>query len=191
MDLNYNAYAHMSELSDEVRNNFYREFSAAMQGRNKKDARQSWDLVPKSDLLAVNRSFSRLGVVRDTEALETLASQVLVNILKLDFNTEIMDHKSYGGWESYEEDWQYFDITRHQYDHYIPYYVQDARGCWRISDYALDKLEPLAVELATPGLKAEYKLSAVNLALQVCHMRSDLASWFVEGGSATLDELKE
>ena len=188
MEKNYEAYERLAELSEGIRTDFFLEFRAAMRGRNKKLARQSWQLIPRDKLLAVFLSFARLGVVRDTRAAEDIVALVLTNVLKLDFNTEIMDHKRYSGWESYEDDWQHFGITKYQYDHYIPDYVQDPEGSWRISDYALDKLIPRAVELAS-DIDIRHKLSSVSLALQVCHMRSDLASWFVEGGSRSLTDL--
>jgi hypothetical protein len=67
-------------------------------------------------------------------------------------------------------------------------YLCDRDGSWRISDYALDSLIPLCVDL----LKEEdpmQKLVLVDRVLNVTHARSDLAESFVEGGDRTLDKL--
>src|SRR5271156_3738738 len=49
-------------------------------------------------------------------------------------------------------------------------------------------LNKLALELEDET-SAEGQLQLVDQILQVTHARSDLASWFVEGGTATLSQL--
>ena len=61
----------------------------------------------------------------------------------------------------------------------------DERGSWRISDYAFKWLHPLAFKILGAGSDQE-KLYAIDRVLDVAHQRSDLASWFVEGGTDTL-----
>ena len=64
----------------------------------------------------------------------------------------------------------------------------DDKGAWRISDYALSKLVNGCMELMYAKTPEE-KLMKIDWILNVIHMRSDIAGWFVEGGSQTLDEL--
>jgi hypothetical protein len=64
----------------------------------------------------------------------------------------------------------------------------DDRGQDRISDYALDKLIEDAARIYA-SKTAEEKLVNVDRALNRIHMRSDIAAWFVPGGTAALNEL--
>ena len=82
-----------------------------------------------------------------------------------------------------------YEMTMNETDeHDYGDWAVDDRGVWRISDYALGNLINGTLELMhvkTP----EEKLQKIDFILNVVHQRSDIASWFVEGGSAGLDEL--
>ena len=69
-------------------------------------------------------------------------------------------------------------------------YAIDENGAWRLSDYASRKLNPLVEQLVS-ATTATQKIMLIDLILNVTHQRSDLASWFVEGGTRTLNVLFE
>ncbi len=75
-------------------------------------------------------------------------------------------------------------------DKFFDYYMDDPEGKWGgfISDYGLQPLEDLLVQLLHAG-SPEEKLLIIDQMLNVVHQRSDIAEWFVEGGSRALSQL--
>ena len=74
-------------------------------------------------------------------------------------------------------------------ERFTEYYSTDPKsGHQFISDYGLKPLQELVVKLRNEP-KPEQRLVIVDKMLNVVHMRSDLASWFVQGGSASLSSL--
>jgi len=75
-------------------------------------------------------------------------------------------------------------------DKFFDYYVNDPEGKMGgfISDYGLKPLETLLGQLYN-AKDAEQKLVIIDKMLNVVHQRSDIASWFVEGGSRALAQL--
>jgi hypothetical protein len=67
-------------------------------------------------------------------------------------------------------------------------FAVDEDGNWRISDYALDKLIGLAIDILGSD-DSDKKLVVIDKLLNVVHARSDLSSWFVRGGQSTLNQL--
>jgi hypothetical protein len=69
------------------------------------------------------------------------------------------------------------------------YYLTDPKsGHLYISDYGLPAIEQLAAQLYGET-SPEQKVVTIDKILNVVHQRSDLASWFVEGGSRALSDL--
>ena len=64
----------------------------------------------------------------------------------------------------------------------------DKNGIDIMSDYGLEPLINLLYKLKTSKTPEE-KLLTIDRMLNVVHQRSDLASWFVEGGSKALSQL--
>ena len=64
----------------------------------------------------------------------------------------------------------------------------EADGQWRLSDYGLKPLHKLLVQLRKE-FDPSKKLPILDKMLNVVHQRSDIASWFVEGGSSALSQL--
>jgi len=73
---------------------------------------------------------------------------------------------------------------------FFDYYQNDPKGDMGsfISDYGLKPLEDLLYELLRAG-SSEEKLLIIDRMLNVVHQRSDIAEWFVEGGSRALQQL--
>jgi GNAT superfamily N-acetyltransferase/2'-5' RNA ligase len=163
------------------------EYAQAMKDPKKNaNYRQKWSVVPAARLKKIWTDYANQGFVRDEAGMRRIAGQVLDNIWKLQTNTILTGHTSespsrYGseilGQELPEN---YFEQLENFFD--------DDRGSWRISDYALDPLLAIAYKLEGED-NAENQLQLVDRALQITHPRSDLASWFVEGGSAALSQL--
>jgi 2'-5' RNA ligase/GNAT superfamily N-acetyltransferase len=163
------------------------EYAQAMKDPEKnKNYRQKWDVVPAARLKKIWTDYANLGFVRDEAGMRRIAGQVLDNIWKLQTNTILTGHTEespsrYGseilGQELPED---YFDQ--------LESFFEDDRGSWRISDYGLDSLLGIAYKLEGED-NAEKQLQLVDRALQVTHPRSDLANWFVEGGSSALSQL--
>ena len=69
------------------------------------------------------------------------------------------------------------------------YYCQDPRsGQAYISDYGLKPLTDYMSYLIKTGDTSE-KLYTIDKMLNIVHQRSDLSSWFVEGGKSSLNKL--
>jgi len=75
-------------------------------------------------------------------------------------------------------------------ERFYDYYQNDPEGKMGgfISDYGLKPLEDLLVELLRASTPEE-KLLIIDRMLNVVHQRSDIADWFVEGGSHALGQL--
>jgi len=69
------------------------------------------------------------------------------------------------------------------------YYVEDPKnGHARMSDYGLEPLLKLLHELTMEPDSSD-QLVILDRILNIVHQRSDIAGWFVEGGSRSLDKL--
>ena len=95
------------------------------------------------------------------------------------YNSESMDREDLRGMLMYE-------MTDRFFDHYMNDPKGDMGGF--ISDYGLKPLEELLAELLRAS-SPEEKLLLIDRMLNVVHQRSDIAEWFVEGGSHALAQL--
>jgi len=74
-------------------------------------------------------------------------------------------------------------------EQFLWYYIEDPEiGQMRISDYGLKPLQELAGQLLNTHDSAA-KVVIIDRMLNVVHQRSDMASWYVEGGSNALADL--
>ena len=72
---------------------------------------------------------------------------------------------------------------------FFDYYLTDPKsGHLYISDYGLPAIEQLTAQLYGEN-SPEMKVQIIDKILNVVHQRSDLASWFVQGGSSSLSDL--
>lgn len=67
-------------------------------------------------------------------------------------------------------------------------YTEDKNGAYMLSDYGLPKLESILLKIMSEKTP-EQKLCLIDQFLNVVHQRSDLAAFFIEGGSNTLTKL--
>ena len=72
---------------------------------------------------------------------------------------------------------------------FFDYYMEDPKiGQAYISDYGLKPLESLSQELSVTH-DPKQKITLIDKMLNVVHQRSDMAGWFVQGGSRALSQL--
>ena len=109
----------------------------------------------------------------------------MINItMKLAANTFLMGHTQNDPTEEFQNN----GITDDEQKEKFLDYLSDENGQFRISDFGLPHLEKLAKQLylaKTP----EQQLLITDKMLNIVHQRSDLASWYVEGGFQSLNEL--
>jgi hypothetical protein len=118
--------------------------------------------------------------------MEQITSTVVNNIHKLEVNTKLAGHER-------ENPSQYAESVtgqEHPEDHFdkLEHFFDDEKGNWRISDYAMKPLTELAMKMENTFDPKE-QLQLVDRALNLVHQRSDLSSWFVQGGQKTLNRL--
>lgn len=154
--------------------------------QSKPGDQQSWRLIPAGRLKKIWMDTARMGFVRDVKGLEMIKDIVIENVRKIHANTILMGHTSHDPNQILDD---YGGVSMNETDeHDYGDWAIDDKGSWRISDYALSNLVNGTLELMhvkTP----EEKLAKIDWILNLVHMRSDIAGWFVEGGSQTLDEL--
>lgn len=144
-----------------------------------------WKVVPGARLLRLWREASELGFVRDEGAVERIAERMIENVLRIAVNNEISGHDT-----SRTEDVLEDHVPPDEQEAFVDWAVVTETGGWRISDYGISKLFHLAA-LLLETLDPMEKIVVMDRMLNVTHPRSDLASWLVEGGTRTLDELSE
>jgi 2'-5' RNA ligase/8-oxo-dGTP pyrophosphatase MutT (NUDIX family) len=175
-------YSHI-EGQDAAAQQIIEEYTAHLKQKN---YRQKWTLVPAARLKKIWNDYAKTGFVRDEKGIDDIAWIIANNINKLEVNTILCGHEQ-------QDPIQYAEgITGDQYpDGYfekLEHFFDDEKGNWRISDFAMNKLTNLAIQLSEAPT-AEQKLQLIDRVLNIVHQRSDLASWFIEGGSNTLSQL--
>jgi len=153
------------------------------------EARQSWRLISFPRLKKIWEDHASMGVVHDTRGLDTIMEICLENTAKIWINSMVCGHTSNSPCE-YINDCDFLSekLTEEMVEAFWEVWCDDEKGCSRISDYGIEPLykECTKIMLAPNDMQ---KLCAVDALLQVTHMQSDLAAWFVEGGSEALSEL--
>jgi hypothetical protein len=153
------------------------------------NARQAWRVIPAGMLIKEYCYSAKTSLTHDN-IIEKFQDIVIENYLKLSINTILFGHSSANPFSNYEI---YFpeDFTSENFDELFEgfeWFAIDEKGNWRISDYGLDKIGRYVIALLE---EEDYnkKLVWIDCILNVAHQRSDLASWFVEGGRKTLSFL--
>lgn len=169
------------ELQDEIDQEVVNDW---MKQRGKPDSMQPWDLIPSSKLKKIYNEFARSGVVHDEKSILEFESIIVRNVQKISANTRLMGHDTR---EALLDILDSTGISEDDLDGFEDYCV-DRDGEWRVSDYAVGNLATAAIRIMR-AKSVEDKLIAIDMLLNIVHSRSDLSSWFVEGGRSTLDKL--
>jgi hypothetical protein len=176
-DMDWDLYEKLDDVKREILSNFFSD-------RERGVTEQPWKVIPFARLKKIWEDFMTMGVVRDTRGLEMIEDIVQDNILKLYVNTELVGHTSSDPKYDFEE-YNYTEQDMEQFYDYID----------KFSDYAFSDFGGRRLGLTTLLAKlrkartAEEKIPIIDQILNVVHQRSDLASWFVEGGSSALAQL--
>jgi len=144
---------------------------------------QAWKLIKFNRLKKIWEDFAKYQGVRDERGLDEIIEQLKINFLKIYVNTELMGHTQADPTEDFKE----YGMTEKDENEFGDYAVDD-NGEWRISDYAITPMFNLLLKIRKADTP-EDRLVYADQMLNVAHQRSDLASWFVEGGSSSLYKL--
>ena len=151
------------------------------------DERHPWAPYNLTRAKKIWIDFIKLGFVRDEKGLNRMAENFIEKIVTIEALTLLgghtqIDPKHY--LEDLEIEWN------EETDEKLCTYLLDEEGQWRLSDYALEPLQKLAGKIIeeTDPIK---KLLLLDQVLNVVHQRSDVASWFIEGGRDSLHELQD
>lgn len=157
----------------------------------RKTERIKWDVISKSKLTQTWNSFAKFGFVRNESAVDEIAATVISNVAKILVITIILGHTQQDPVQYINDKMEDFGVrvSSEDIDEFSDF-LTDEKGAFLLSDYALDKMVKLAVDIIAAE-KSEDKLILIDQLLNLVHQRSDLASWFVEGGSKTLSQLSE
>lgn len=144
-----------------------------------------WQVVPAARLIRIWKDAAELGFVRDESGLARIAELMVENVLRISVNNLVSGHQP-----ATPEDVLDGLVEPADQEAFVDWAINTETGGWRISDYGIEPLFKLAA-LLTETNDPMQKLAVVDRMLNVVHPRSDLASWFVEGGSRTLLQLSE
>lgn len=156
---------------------------------SKKSGLQKWSVVSKAKLLRVWNSYAKYGFVRNEADIDDIASEIVTNVAKIYINTILMGHAAEDPIERLTHQWSELSAeeAEEMLDGFEEFAIDKDSGQWRISDM-IDKLVDYALDIIQAE-SPEDKLVAVDKTLNFAHQRSDMASWLVQGGKYTLNEL--
>lgn len=179
-------YYYLAEVQDDLLMETIEEMES---NRHNPDYRQSWRLIPANMLVKEWNYNQKTGLTHD-KIIEKIETIIVENYCKLYINTVMSGHSTidpYGFCEGMlPEGYTENDFDRLQED--CDDFICDDNGAWRLSDYGLTDIENYIVQMLQTN-DGGTKLYLIDRILNVVHQRSDLASWFVEGGSKTLSRL--
>lgn len=196
-DIDWELHELMHEIKMEQMSAFHRDMMNEKpdesEGRPLK-ARQEWNVVDFSTLKRQWEEYMKWGKVlpRYEKTIEYIERTFTENILKVTLNTELAGHERTDPKDEWRE---FFDgMEQGEKERMVAYMDEyfgdwiEHNGQWRLSDYGLKPLHKLLVELRKQ-FDPSKKLPILDKILNVVHQRSDIASWFVEGGSSALSQL--
>jgi hypothetical protein len=176
-DIDWDLYDKFEKLKDEILSDFITNKNSV--------THQPWQVVPFARLKKIWEDYATYGVVRDTRGLEMIEDIIQDNIIKLYVNTELVGHTQTDPQDDFDN-YGYTEEDKEKFFDYIDYKFSD----YAFSDFGGSRLGLLTLlsQLRKAQTPKE-KLLIIDQILNVAHQRSDLASWFVEGGSSALSQL--
>lgn len=150
------------------------------------NTKQKWNVVPFPRLKKIWEDYAKLNFVRDTKGMQRITELFLDNIEKIYANTYLAGHTEADPDEYFDQ----YGLTSEEDKEDFWDSIDDDNGIPRISDYALDDLVELYFKLSKANT-AEQQLQIVDRILNIIHQRSDIASWFVQGGTNSLTKLSD
>ena len=150
-----------------------------------------WQVVPAGRLTKIWKDYAKLGVIRDEKGLQDIKNLLIHNIAKFYWCSALNGtERNYPHTEWLENG----EITQEQFNHiedmlfndYFLFYNNNSIQ----SDYGVKPLMSLAKELSVAKRDVDI-LTIIDKILNVTHQSNDLPSFFIEGGTKTLDKLSE
>jgi hypothetical protein len=179
-------------METDIHFNLFYQFMKLYKTENKYQ-RITWNVISSNMLLKVWKDYVKFGFVKNEKAIDTMQEILIHNIIKLDLSNILAGHEVVGALEDkldlFGLDENYPEINQDDFTEAFSDFFNDENDNWRISDYGLPKLKNIAIELLTES-SYEKKLLLIDRALNICHQRSDLSAWFIEGGVKTLNKLQ-
>jgi hypothetical protein len=160
-----------------------------MQQFYNKSPHVKFSVVPKQLLFSIWTYFGKNNLIRNTKGLEKIKNRLLKNIVVLHVGNLLSGHSQVCPWEflsdqGYEEVEEWTDEQKNTFSAFL----ETENGLDIISDYGLPYLYPLFHKLHHAE-SPEDILYTCDMILNVVHQRSDMAEFFIEGGSQTLMEI--
>lgn len=181
-----NAFWYLEELQDTITWEVIDEWKNA---KGKENVFQAWKVAPAGLVKREWEYNAKTGLVHD-KIIDKIQTIFIENFLKLAINTILMGHEEMSAYEFLEsflpEDWNEKKLTKwlEGFEDFISDKTNNYH--WRISDYGIARMRPFIYALVE---EEDYnkKLFWLDQILSVTHARSDLAAWFIEGGTKTLN----
>jgi len=149
-------------------------------------ARQEWHTIPLYKIKKTWEDSYKYGFVRNEKQLEEIRNLFLSNVAKIHSNTEILGHMGHAPDELVEILEEMDKTIDDFYDHRgCMVFFDDSNGVPRLSDYSLNPLIDIAIRITDSNDPME-TLGLIDQGFNIVHQRSDIASWFVEGGTNSL-----
>lgn len=168
------------------------------------NGKQRWTVVPFEMWRRVRSEFFRYGFIRSEKALQNVIDIVTHNVLQIIVNTMIDYFALYNRWQEElselpndPEAKDIFPYIQKACDQYridseelelFDEYAQDDNGITRATDAARAVLLSNIKELAQESDPMQ-QVVILDHIFDISHQRSDLASWLIEGGTASLSKL--
>ena len=180
-------YEQISAEYSEKKGNMVNEMISSFRSDQAKNRKWiiTWPLISAARLQKIWNDYSVSGVVRDVKGMQEIADSMFEGIIRLKISNEISGHSVNDARVDFEDIG--YEFTDGEWRHLIEG-LENEKGEWYVSDYGCPKLEDLIIPLKM-AKTAEDQLLVVDQMLNVCHQRGDLAEMFVEGGSATLNNI--
>jgi hypothetical protein len=151
-----------------------------------KGGKQSWSLISARRAKKIWSDYSKLGFVRDEVGINKMVETALENIHKINVNNVLTGHSQESP-ELFAQDLTEQKVPEGHFDKNYDFF-EDENGALRISDYATEKMNAVAGRLYDAKTPEE-KLQALDHLFNIVHARSDLSSWFIEGGKKSLNDI--
>jgi len=180
------AFYYLHELEDDVLIEVIDEWK---KHKGDENARQAWRVIPSGLLKKEWNYNAETGLVHD-KVIDKIVEIIIENYLKLYINTVLFGHTSLSPY-AYAECFISEDMTEEDFEEFLEdfeWFACDEKLNWRISDFGIEKLGNCVMAILTED-DYNKKTAYADMALSVVHQRSDLSSWFVEGGYNTLQGL--
>jgi hypothetical protein len=152
--------------------------------RSGKYKSQPWKVVPANRLVKVWKDFSASGIVKDERTVDNIVEMFTENVFRLHYNNVLSGHEQISPLSEFGDEFE----DEGELEPFIDWAIELPTGGFRISDYGIGKLfDNLALTIETNDYNE--KIVYLDMFLNVVHQRSDLSSWFVEGGRSTLHSI--